>query len=183
MHSHPNYLDCVIFPYLREQAVKASVLGKLDHVEFFLDLMHGGLVCWGTSSPEQMGRAGRRLGKGNRRGMGAQVPWDTRSWEARRWFLEKWKDLVGTEEEEEERGEADGIWRCSRWWWNLRGEEDGYESDDAGGEGESDEEEETEEQILKKMYEGVNPDGLGASRFDLTGVVWDWNGKENRKAD
>ena len=83
LHSHPTYLDCIVFPRFRERAVQASVDGTLDHVEFFLDLMHGGLVCWGSSSPHAGSRRKRR------RGMADAVPWSTRSWEARRWFLGK----------------------------------------------------------------------------------------------
>ena len=95
---HPAYLDCIVFPYFRDKAVKASVEGILDHGDLFMDIMHGGLMCWG-------GRAGgsalsrmAREGDG-KRGMRESVAWDTRSWEAKRWFLDKWTWLVGTEDE------------------------------------------------------------------------------------
>ncbi|KPI41416.1 uncharacterized protein AB675_9026 [Cyphellophora attinorum] len=81
LRAHPSYLDCIIWPAFRERAVEASVKGTLDHVEFFLDLMHGGVVCWG-------GQAG---GQGWRE----EVPWNTRSWEAKGWFLRKWRGWPG----------------------------------------------------------------------------------------
>ena len=158
LHSHPSYLDCIVFPRFRERAVQASVDGVLDHVEFFLDLMHGGLVCWGASSPHSSSRRRRR------RGMAEAVPWSTRSWEARRWFLEKWAWLVGTEEQERAWGDTEGIWGCSRWWWELRGEPD--EDDEEDGEDES------EEEALRRINEGIDGRGNGAERFDLTGVSY-----------
>ncbi|ETN40428.1 uncharacterized protein HMPREF1541_04705 [Cyphellophora europaea CBS 101466] len=139
LHAHPSYLDCIVFPTMRERAVRASVEGRLDHVEFFLDLMHGGLVCWGGSTPA--GTCNTRGGKRGRtdvRGAQGQVAWDTRSWEAKGWFLKKWSWLCGEEAEEE--GNGEGVWECSRWWWGVRGEdwcgdedEDGHA--DSQGEG------------------------------------------------
>ncbi len=142
LEPHPSYLDCIVFPWFREHAVRASVAGKLDHVELFMDIMNGGLVCWGAGSG-MAGRIGKRgVGK---RGMQESVAWDTRSWEARRWFLKKWEWLVGTEEDEERRGDVFGIWRGSRWWWRMRGEDDESEDDE---DAEADEvQEESEEGI------------------------------------
>ncbi|KIW38602.1 uncharacterized protein PV06_09556 [Exophiala oligosperma] len=141
LQPHPSYLDCIVFPFVRERAICASTRGLLDHAELFLDLMHGGMVCWGGGSGTTT-RAGRRDtgGDGHRsttrsRGMAGDVAWDTRSWEAKRWFLKKWEWLVGSEEDEERRGDVLGIWRGSRWWWRMRGEEE-----------DDDEEEEEEEE-------------------------------------
>ena len=141
-YSHPSYLDCIVFPRFREKAVQASVDGKLDHVEFFLDLMHGGLVCWGSSMPSATGRKKRR------RGMQDQVAWSTRSWEARRWFLEKWAWLTGSEKEEEDEEDGEGIWKSSRWWWAVRGE---VESEDEWSEDEQERVIEREGPLRKMM--------------------------------
>lgn len=69
---------------------------------------------------------------------------------------------MGTEEEEEDMGDSDGIWRSSRWWWSVRGEEGGDSSD-----GDSDDESD-EALDLRRLYEGWDGTGQGASRFDLT---------------
>lgn len=141
--------------------MQASVDGTLDHVEFFLDLMHGGLVCWGNANPHGESRRKRR------RGLTDTVPWSTRSWEARRWFLEKWGWLVGSQEEEETEGDTEGIWASSRWWWDIRGELD---PDDSDGDDDGDE---GEEAALRNIYEGFDRTGQGAERFDLRGVDYE----------
>jgi hypothetical protein len=135
LHPHPSYLDCIVFPTMRERAVRASALGTLDHVEFFLDLMHGGLVCWGGGSPvpTRNTRGGVR-GRGHLDWVGTGAggtAWSPRSWEARRWFLEKWEWLVGKESEEV--GDGNGVWESSRWWWGVRGEEWVGEGWEGGG--------------------------------------------------
>ena len=166
LYSHPSYLDCIVWPRFRERVVQASVDGVLDHVEFWMDLMGGGVVCWGGSTPG--GNGGRARRRGRRGGMGEGVPWHARSWEARRWFLEKWGWLVGSEEEEEREGERDGIWGCSRFWWGMRGEvESEDEDEDEDGE---EEEDESEEAVLRRLYESVDGRMDGASRFDLRGA-------------
>ena len=126
--AHPSYLDCIIWPRFRERAVRASINGTLDHVEFILDLFHGGIVCWGGYNTH--GKAGHYA---NTLGWAEEVPWSTRSWEAKGWFLKKWRDLVGTEEEEAQAGEQeDGVWSSSRWWWRRR-EGDFVDLDDGPG--------------------------------------------------
>lgn len=131
MNPHPCYLDCIVFPYFRDQTVQASTQGILDHEQLFLDIFHGGLVCWGGASDMAKSRRARK------RQMNDNVAWSTRSWEAKKWFLRKYSWLIGTEEEEEKRGDVDGIWKSSRWWWNMRGDVDS-EDDDDDGEGEDD---------------------------------------------
>ena len=111
LHPHPTYLDCIVFPHFRELAVKASVDGILDHPQLFLDLMNGGLVCWGGMSGLS-NRHGRAT-KSGKRDMRESVAWSTRSWEAQKWFLKKWTWLIGTEDDEDARGDVDGIWRAS----------------------------------------------------------------------
>ena len=150
LDAHPSYLDCIIFPRFRQRAIEASVQSRLDHVEFFLDLMHGGLVCWGAGGDRK---------KGRRRGMYDQVAWSSRSWEARRWFLDKWSWLVGSEEEEEREGDRDGVWGCSRWWWRMRGEPD------------SDEEEEDEED---QDWQGRVQSGDGCAAYDTDILEYRW---------
>jgi len=118
---HPSYLDCIVFPKFRDRAVAASADGVLTHSELFLDLMQGGLICWGSTAPSNSRQS-------KRRGMADQVAWSTRSWEARKWFLKKWAWLAGTEEEEN--GDPDGIWTSSRWWWAMRGEVDDESDED-----------------------------------------------------
>jgi hypothetical protein len=122
LHAHPTYLDCIVFPHFREQAVIASHRGQLDHGSLFMDLMGGGLVCWGGMSGKsnRHGKAGRQGGRDSR----DSVAWSSRSWEAKRWFLKKWTWLIGTVEDEEARADTDGIWRGSRWWQDMRGEDD-----------------------------------------------------------
>lgn len=136
LHPHPSYLDCIVFPYFRDQAVRASAAGTLDHMALFLDIiMHGGMVCWGGTSGLTNRHSRRAAATSRRNGMRDSVAWSTRSWEAKRWFLRKWSHLVGTEQEELARGDHDGIWRASRWWWDMRGEDDGdadYDDDDDG---------------------------------------------------
>lgn len=133
---HPSYLDCIVFPHFRDLAVRASAEGILDHVSLFTDLMNGGLVCWGNASDASMSSRRRR-----KRHMDDMVAWSTRSWEAKKWFLKKWAWLIGTEDDERERGDTEGIWLGSRWWWQMRGEIDSEDDDDdgSGSDGEADE--------------------------------------------
>jgi hypothetical protein len=128
LNPHPTYLDCIVFPHFREHAVRASAEGILDHGQLFMDLMHGGLVCWGGMS----GLSNRhgRSSKSAKRDMRDNVAWSSRSWEAKKWFLRKWTWLVGTQEEEEARGDTDGIWASSRWWWSMRGVDDSEDEED-----------------------------------------------------
>ncbi|KAF2454704.1 hypothetical protein BDY21DRAFT_373950 [Lineolata rhizophorae] len=95
---HPSYLDLLIFSGMREKSIMTLALSGFDQLDFINDMLNGGLVCWGN------------VAQSDRRASG--VPWDRRSWEAKRWFLEKWSALVDEE-----------MWECSRWWWAMRGEE------------------------------------------------------------
>lgn len=104
---HASYLDLIIFPHFREKAMLHATSDPclLDQEALFLDMISGGLTCWGS------------LTGGNGRGCG--VPWDMRSWEAKPWFLKKWWFLVGRKDED--------MWETSIWWWQLRGGEPEYE--------------------------------------------------------
>ena len=146
---------------MRARAVAASAAGTLDHVEFFLDLMHGGMVCWGGGTPAAMSRNTRGGARGRRdaQTQRAQVAWSARSWEARRWFLEKWAWLVGAEEEEQNDGR--GVWECSRWWWGVRGEEW------LGGDDDDEEENNDNDNGMKSWAEGwYQGRWEGARRFE-----------------
>ena len=96
---HPSYLDCIPYPIIRDAAIRLNGTGELDHGQLFLDMVHDGLICWGSETPN---------------GMNSGVPWSKRSWEVRPWFLKKWWFLVGDREDE--------VWENSRWWWEMRGE-------------------------------------------------------------
>lgn len=127
---HPAYLDCIIFPHLRDAAVRASADGILDHVSLFTDLLSGGLVCWGSASDSlSLSRRRRR-----HHSMSDSVAWSTRSWEATPWFLAKWAWLIGSENDERLRGDTEGVWLGSRWWRNLRGDLDSDSDSDLDSE-------------------------------------------------
>lgn len=73
---HHPYLDLLPFPTLRDRAITLGVSRPdlFDAMDLKRDIFMDGLYC--------------------HRGGGRQ-PWDGRSWEARPWFLEKWKLLIG----------------------------------------------------------------------------------------
>ncbi|KAH0496936.1 hypothetical protein TgHK011_004275 [Trichoderma gracile] len=99
---HHPYIDSLPFPTFRRRALAALAADPplLDEDDLCLDLMlHDGLMCWGSASPD---------------GMDHGTPWDSHSWEAKEWFLRKWKWLVGGQEGE--------LWHSSRWWAAQRGE-------------------------------------------------------------
>jgi hypothetical protein len=99
---HHPYIDSLPFPTFRRRALAALAADPplLDEDDLCLDLMlHDGLVCWGSASQN---------------GMDHGTPWDSHSWEAKEWFLRKWKWLVGGKEGE--------LWHSSRWWAAQRGE-------------------------------------------------------------
>jgi hypothetical protein len=98
---HHPYLDLLPFPILRARAIALAARKPplIDAAELKADIMNDGLICWRTS------------------GSGTGQPWDMKSWEAAPWFLRKWRVLVGGEEEE--------MWRQTRWWRGVRGEEEG----------------------------------------------------------
>lgn len=99
---HHPYIDSLPFPTFRRRALAALAADPplLDEDDLCLDLMlHDGLVCWGSA---------------NQNGMDHGTPWDSHSWEAKEWFLRKWKWLIGGQEGE--------LWHSSRWWAAQRGE-------------------------------------------------------------
>ena len=99
LRPHASYLDLLIFPLFRNWVIELATTdnGLFDEEELIADLMNDGLVCWGNVH-------GRFKGGGG-------CPWDMRSWEAKRWFLEKWWGFVDVE--------TDEMWSVSQWWWEM----------------------------------------------------------------
>ncbi|WKT54455.1 hypothetical protein QSH57_005039 [Fusarium oxysporum f. sp. vasinfectum] len=98
---HPCH-DLIPWPSFRSNVIRLSSINPplIDEDDLCLDMLSGGLRCWGS-----------RMGSMHGRGHGA--PWDSRSWEAMPWFLKKWKILIS--------GEDDYISRTSAWWRCLQG--------------------------------------------------------------
>jgi hypothetical protein len=88
---HPCW-DILPWADFRSKAIFAASTNPplIDRDDLCLDLMNNGVWCWG--------------------GYGA--PWDSRSWEAAPWFLEKWEDFTG--------GRDGEIWKNSSWWRSMR---------------------------------------------------------------
>jgi hypothetical protein len=101
---HPAHLDALPFPYMRARVIELSAKTPplFDQNEMFMDLISGGLVCWGSISM----RPGASPSGGG-------APWDSRSWEAKTWFLAKWSFIVGGDDSE--------LSRSSEWWREMRG--------------------------------------------------------------
>lgn len=103
---HRPVIDVLPFPTFRKNLIYS---GEAVHEEeLYHDLLNG-LVCWG----------GAGVGKKDRDASTGQVstgtPWDSRSWEGRPWFLQKYWALLG--------GEDGELVRQSEWWRNMRGDE------------------------------------------------------------
>ncbi|KAM5386996.1 hypothetical protein ACJZ2D_000289 [Fusarium nematophilum] len=101
---HPCY-DLIPWPSFRSNAIRLSSMDPplIDEDDLCLDMLGGGLRCWGSTM-------------GSTHGRGHGMPWDSRSWEARPWFLKKWKILIG--------GDDDDISRTSAWWRCLQGDDE-----------------------------------------------------------
>ncbi|KAH6689132.1 hypothetical protein F5X68DRAFT_275111 [Plectosphaerella plurivora] len=100
--SHHPYIDVFPIPSVRKRLVELQY--EIDEDSFFIDAIKG-FRCWGS----------RRDSKRDQPS-GTGSPWDMRSWEATPEFLKKWECVLGDEEGE--------MARQSRWWRELRGEED-----------------------------------------------------------
>jgi hypothetical protein len=103
---HPPWFDVLPFPTFRKNIIKRQE--TVDDEELFQDLMDG-LLCWGGTG---IGRRDRDCSTGH---ASTGTPWDSRSWEAKPWFLRKYWELLGGEEGE--------LVRQSEWWRNMRGDE------------------------------------------------------------
>lgn len=106
---HAGYIDIIPFPDVRSRIIELAAHDPplFDEDEFWSDIETGGLMCWGSISarPGSMPTAGG-------------APWDSRSWEAKTWFLAKWSFVVGGEEGE--------LSRSSSWWRDMRGVGQGF---------------------------------------------------------
>jgi hypothetical protein len=94
---HHPYLDVIPWPSFRARALVAVSMEPpmIDESELCLDLMNNGIRCWGMTA-------------GSLHGRGEGTAWDSRSWEAMPWFLEKWAVLGD---------KVDGeMHRTSAWW-------------------------------------------------------------------
>ncbi|KAG5791453.1 hypothetical protein H9Q69_009494 [Fusarium xylarioides] len=82
---HHPYIDVIPFKTFRENLI--TVLDQdpnaIDEGALCHDILSGGFTCWGAGM--------------NSRGMGAGVPWDSRSWEPSIWFLMKYRALAGSD--------------------------------------------------------------------------------------
>ncbi len=103
---HGPVIDVLPFPTLRKNLIKSG--DAVDEEELYHDLLNG-LVCWGGAG---VGRRDRDCSTGY---ISTGTPWDSRSWEGRTWFLQKYWALLGGEEGE--------LVQQSQWWRNMRGDE------------------------------------------------------------
>ncbi|OAG02409.1 uncharacterized protein CC84DRAFT_1179318 [Paraphaeosphaeria sporulosa] len=101
-HAHGMYLDVVPFPVFRDRAITLLAMQPpaFEEAELKRDMEDGGLVVWGAGH----GKAGGALVR------------DRRNWECAGWFWRKWRLLV----------EGSGLEEQSRWWRDMRGEEDEF---------------------------------------------------------
>ncbi|KAH8674173.1 hypothetical protein BX600DRAFT_226815 [Xylariales sp. PMI_506] len=98
---HHPYLDLLPWPSFRSNCIAA--LSKdpptIDEDDLCIDMLGGGLRCWGST----------RITSANGHGQG--TPWDSRSWEVMPWFLEKWEVIIGEDSAE--------MKRTSAWWRSM----------------------------------------------------------------
>ncbi|ROW10954.1 hypothetical protein VMCG_00857 [Cytospora schulzeri] len=104
--NHSPWYDVLPFPTFRKNIIRSQHM--IDDDDLFHDLMDG-VMCWGGAG---IGRMDRDCSTGH---ASTGTPWDSRSWEAKPWFLRKYWDLLGGEEGE--------LVRQSEWWRNIRGDE------------------------------------------------------------
>ncbi|KAF7540176.1 hypothetical protein G7054_g1622 [Neopestalotiopsis clavispora] len=99
---HHPYIDLIPWPTFRSNVLSAISQNPptINEDDLCMDLANDGVRCWGNTGVSLHGR-----GEGS--------PWDSRSWEATPWFLEKWRCLIG--------GEDDEISRNSAWWRVMQG--------------------------------------------------------------
>lgn len=103
---HRPMIDVLPFPTFRKNLIEKG--DAISEEELYHDLLDG-LLCWGGAG---VGKQDRDTSTGY---VSTGTPWDSRSWEAKAWFLQKYWALLG--------GEDGELVRQSQWWRNMRGEE------------------------------------------------------------
>jgi hypothetical protein len=95
---HHPYLDLIPFSSFRKRALTAIASDRLQFSEDELcfDLMNGGIKCQAVYSRISL------------HGRGEGTAWDSHSWEAAPWFLQKWAFLL--------EGPGDPMYRSNLWW-------------------------------------------------------------------
>lgn len=109
---HRPVIDVLPFPTFRKNLIYSGAAVRED--ELYFDVLDG-LICWGRAG---VGKKERDAATGH---VSTGTPWDSRSWEARPWFLQKYWTLLG--------GEDGELVRQSEWWRNMRGDEDDLRPD------------------------------------------------------
>lgn len=105
IYQHAAFIDVLPFPTLRRNVIVGG--DAVNLTEFYHDLVDG-LVFWGGATDRKIATV---EGGGD---VSTGTPWDSRSWEARPWFLRKYWALLGGDEGE--------LVRQSEWWRNVRGD-------------------------------------------------------------
>jgi hypothetical protein len=95
---HHPYLDLIPFPSFRKRALTAIASNRLQfgEDELCFDLMNGGIQYLAAYSRTSL------------HGRGEGAAWDSHSWKASLWFLQKWAFLL--------EGPEDPMYRTSLWW-------------------------------------------------------------------
>ncbi|KAJ6112505.1 hypothetical protein N7512_007829 [Penicillium capsulatum] len=102
---HHPCVDIIPFPTLRNNLIRHQA--DIDEDEFLVDMLTG-LVCWGGAGLSRRDRQEASC-------ISTGTPWDSRSWEAKEWFLQKYWALIGGEDSE--------LARQTDWWRNMRGDD------------------------------------------------------------
>lgn len=103
---HHPCIDIFPFPTMRKNLLTG--LDIVDEDELFHDMLPG-LICWAGAG---IGKRDRNVSTGK---ASSGTPWDSRSWEAKPWFLRKYWNLLG--------GEDGELVQQSEWWRNVRDED------------------------------------------------------------
>ncbi|KAI3392031.1 hypothetical protein diail_6327 [Diaporthe ilicicola] len=103
---HRPMIDVLPFPTFRKNLIGCG--DAINEEELYHDVLDG-LLCWGGAG---VAKSDRDTSTGY---VSTGTPWDSRSWEARPWFLHKYWTLLG--------GEDGELVRQSEWWRSMRGDD------------------------------------------------------------
>lgn len=103
---HHPCIDIFPFPTLRRNLLTG--VDMVDEDDLFHDMLLG-LICWAGAG---IGKRDRNANTGR---TSSGTPWDSRSWEAKPWFLRKYWNLLG--------GEDGELVQQSEWWRSMRDED------------------------------------------------------------